>query len=106
MSPTTPPSPPPSHPEPRTPPTPPRVSLEQLDGLPALVDRCVCMDITFAEMLELVEQERLTLQGLMARTGCGTGCTSCRGYVRLVLATGRDRLPVLEPAQIEGFLDR
>ena len=62
---------------------------------PTPVDRCVCRQVLFADLLRLHRQTGAGLDDLRARTGCGTGCGLCVPYIRAALATGRDRLPVL-----------
>lgn len=54
-----------------------------------MVDRCICLDVTFARLKQMSEREGLSLEQLKARTGCCTGCTMCEPYVRLMLRTGR-----------------
>ncbi|MCB9845138.1 MAG: (2Fe-2S)-binding protein [Phycisphaeraceae bacterium] len=53
------------------------------------VDRCVCHDITFARLALLARRERLDLDELSARTGCGTSCGMCRPYLSRMLHEGR-----------------
>ncbi len=64
-----------------------------------MVDRCVCLDITFSTLKRLHKAEGLDLQGLINRTGCCTGCATCEPYVRLTLQTGKTRFPVLTPKE-------
>ncbi len=71
------------------------------------VSRCVCHDVPFSRVLalrdeidpehKLGEDEFLTI--VRARTGAGTGCTTCRPYLRLCLRTGQAQLPVLTAEQ-------
>lgn len=61
------------------------------------VDRCVCMNLTFEHLRSLADEEHLTLAQLQARTHCGTACTLCLPYLRLMMTTGRtsfDPLPM------------
>ena len=60
-----------------------------------MVDRCVCADITFAELRALHQREGLDLEALKARTNCCMGCATCEPYVRLMLKTGATIFPVL-----------
>lgn len=60
-----------------------------------MVDRCLCHDVTFAELLAL-HRQGLTFRQLSQRTGCCTGCGLCEPYVHVVLRTGRVVLPVLD----------
>lgn len=64
-----------------------------------MVDRCVCLDITFSDLKRRHKTEGLDLESLKKETGCCTGCTSCEPYVRLMLKTGRTRFAVLSPQQ-------
>jgi len=64
------------------------------------VNRCVCMDLAFEELLSIARDNGLTYEELSARTGCGRGCGLCGPYVKLMLRTGRTSfepmaLPVL-----------
>lgn len=55
-----------------------------------LIDRCVCMDRSFADLLAQAEREGLDLDEVMAMAGeKGTRCGLCRPYLRVTLATGR-----------------
>ena len=53
------------------------------------IDRCVCMERTFAEAVELSRGEGLSLAQIETRLGCGTGCGLCRPYLRRALRTGQ-----------------
>ena len=52
------------------------------------INRCLCRDRTFAELLPLARDGGWDLEELMRRTGCGAGCGLCRPYLRQMLATG------------------
>jgi len=52
------------------------------------IDRCVCVQSSFAEAIEVSRREGLTLAQLESRLGCGTGCGLCRPYLRRALRTG------------------
>ena len=47
----------------------------------AHVDRCVCHDVTFAQLLEIAEQTGADLEPLAKYTGCTTGCGLCKPYI-------------------------
>lgn len=64
------------------------------------VNRCVCRNVSFRNLLDLHVREGLTLDQLMDRTGCCTGCTTCEPYVRLTLMTGETDHPVLSAREI------
>ncbi|MCL4741346.1 MAG: (2Fe-2S)-binding protein [Phycisphaerales bacterium] len=63
------------------------------------VDRCVCRGVTFAELIRLARSERLSIDGLIERTGCGESCGLCLPYIRLAVATGRATLPIMSDAE-------
>lgn len=67
------------------------------------VDRCVCTDVRFAEMLEL-RARGLRFEQIRERTGCCQQCGMCEPYVRIALATGRRMLPVLKADEIRAAL--
>lgn len=53
------------------------------------VDRCVCADITFAELNRLADERSLDFDALSRETGCAAGCGLCAPYIRETLRTGR-----------------
>jgi len=63
-----------------------------------MVDRCVCHDVTFAQLRALSQLSGADLPALALRTGCGTGCGCCIPYIRLMLRTGQTDFPVLTPS--------
>lgn len=73
---------------------------------PEPVDRCVCLDITFASLIETARREGLDFAALKARTRCSTGCGLCEPYVKLSLATGKDRWPVMSETQTRIMLNQ
>jgi len=52
------------------------------------IDRCVCLNRRFADLLLDARARSLSLAGLMQETGCGDQCGLCRPYLRRMLATG------------------
>ena len=68
------------------------------------VTRCVCHDVTFAELKAVASEAGADLDTLAARTGCGTGCGTCVPYIQLMLKTGRTEFPVLTGAQLSALL--
>jgi bacterioferritin-associated ferredoxin len=52
------------------------------------ITRCLCKGIAFEQLLPSARREGWSLDELMRRTGCGTGCGLCRPYLRRMLATG------------------
>lgn len=71
---------------------------------PGPVTRCCCYDVSFRDLKDLAAATGadLTVLGLM--TGCGTGCGTCRPYIRVMLKTGQTELPVLTDAQVRRIL--
>lgn len=60
------------------------------------VDRCVCHERPFAELLAVARRTGAsTAVELQRHVDFGRGCGTCLPYVELVLATGRTSLPVL-----------
>lgn len=56
---------------------------------PALtIDRCVCRNRQFSELLPLARAGGWGIEALAAETGCGNQCGLCRPYLRRMLATG------------------
>lgn len=52
------------------------------------IERCVCVNVSFAELLESSRAEGLDQEGLERRFGCCRGCGLCAPYVRRMLRTG------------------
>jgi NAD(P)H-nitrite reductase large subunit len=69
---------------------------------PTPVDRCVCHNVMFAELLRLHRETGADLDRLQRLTRCGTSCGVCLPYIRVVLTTGRVRLPVMPFADGPG----
>jgi bacterioferritin-associated ferredoxin len=53
-----------------------------------LVSRCICRNVTFAELLPRARAASWSLDDLMRETGCGAQCGLCRPYLRRMLRTG------------------
>lgn len=68
------------------------------------VNRCVCHDVSFAEIIAAVRERGLSLTRVVEQTGCTTGCGSCEPYIRLALATGRAVLPPMSKPDLERWL--
>lgn len=66
------------------------------------VDRCVCMKVPFDHLVRLHRETGATLDELRELTRCGGGCGLCLPYVRVAIATGRARLPVMTQAQLDA----
>lgn len=67
------------------------------------VDRCVCAHITFEEFKRKAERTGAGFDELCKATGAGMGCGCCRLYLRLVLQTGKTRLPILSPSDFRAL---
>jgi len=61
------------------------------------IDRCYCEAKPFADLLAIAAEERLDLNGLAAREGCGTHCGWCVAYLRRALRTGETAFSELLP---------
>lgn len=53
------------------------------------IDRCVCTDLTFAELLEQARRAGVGLGDLALCTGATLGCGLCKPYLRETLRTGQ-----------------
>lgn len=63
------------------------------------IDRCVCLQREFAELLLLSQLHRWGLEELARATGCSTRCGLCRPYLRRMLLTGET---VFDRILVEG----
>lgn len=52
------------------------------------IDRCVCRQRDFAELLRLAQLNGWDLDALASATGCSRQCGLCRPYLRRMLTTG------------------
>jgi bacterioferritin-associated ferredoxin len=48
--------------------------------------RCECASLSFAEVARRLREERLSLEEVARRTGCGGTCTACLPDLRAFLA--------------------
>ena len=53
-----------------------------------LVNRCICRNTPFAEILPRARVASWSLEDVMRETGCGAQCGLCRPYLRRMLRTG------------------
>ncbi len=60
----------------------------------------MCRQVMFAELIRLHRETGAGLEELQRRTTCGTGCGLCVPYIRVALATGRARLPVMGDSEL------
>ena len=73
---------------------------------PTPVDRCVCVQVMFEDLLRLHRRTGAGFDALQRRTGCGKGCGLCIPYIKAALATGRARLPVMSDAELSRLAGR
>jgi bacterioferritin-associated ferredoxin len=53
------------------------------------IDRCLCEQKTFIDLVQIARRESLNLRGLAKKEGCGTHCGWCVAYLRRALQTGQ-----------------
>ena len=53
---------------------------------PRPMTRCECAEMSFAEIARKLREERLSLEEVARRTGCGGTCTACLPDLRAFLA--------------------
>jgi len=58
------------------------------------VDRCVCKDISFAELLEMAQVLGPDIDLIALSTGAGIDCGTCRPWLERALAEGRDHFEI------------
>jgi bacterioferritin-associated ferredoxin len=73
-------------------------AAEPAGGPTVVIDRCICRNRSFAELLPLARDASWSLAELIRITGCGGQCGLCRPYLREMLATGRIVFHRLLPA--------
>lgn len=61
------------------------------------VDRCVCFNVTFAQLHRFAESRECDEAALRREFQCGRGCGLCIPYIREMLETGRTVFPVNPP---------
>ncbi len=69
------------------------------------VNRCICTNLTFRELIDRSQRESLDFEALRVRTGAGGECTMCAPYIRAALRTGRDSFPVLNESELDALTD-
>ncbi|MEQ8843707.1 MAG: hypothetical protein RIB58_02545 [Phycisphaerales bacterium] len=84
-----------------------RLTLADLDRPTGRVrvERCVCFNQPFTELLRLSREEGLSHAELSDRTGCCTGCGMCKPYVRVVLSTGRTSIPLMNGRDLKAIAE-
>jgi bacterioferritin-associated ferredoxin len=53
------------------------------------IDRCVCYDTPFKEVIKRARPEGWTIEDIQRILGCGGGCGMCKPYLREALKTGQ-----------------
>jgi|RhiMetdeSRZDD1v2_1073273.scaffolds.fasta_scaffold10497_5 bacterioferritin-associated ferredoxin len=64
-----------------------------------LIDRCICRNRSFADLLPEARARSWSLADLIRETGCGGQCGLCRPYLRVMLANGRTAFTELLPME-------
>ena len=67
-----------------------------------MVNRCVCMDCRFSEVLRR-HDEGQSLDEIVDETGCGTVCGMCQPYIKLSILTNRSEL---DPGSVDASKDQ
>lgn len=70
------------------------------------VSRCVCKNVSFAQLIELHERTGADFDTLAKDTGCGSACGMCADYAKAAIVTKRASLPVSTPAQLMLIVKR
>lgn len=53
------------------------------------IDRCVCFNIYFKEILDLMQKEKINSHEARKRLACCSRCRLCSGYIEKMDQTGR-----------------
>ncbi len=59
-----------------------------------MINRCICYDISFAEILKKSIQNKWTAEEAKNEVGCGSACGMCFPYIVEVLKTRITEFPV------------
>ncbi|CAN5862682.1 hypothetical protein BH11PLA1_BH11PLA1_09720 [soil metagenome] len=70
-----------------------------------MVERCVCYDISLAEVRRRVAAGE-TVAEVSKESGCGTGCGLCRAYILAAIEKGVDRVAVMGSAEFRVYGER
>ena len=62
------------------------------------VDRCVCFEVTLAELKAYADSHDAGMPELREHFSCGRGCGLCVPYIEEMLRTGRTEIPLHDPA--------
>ena len=63
-----------------------------------VIDRCVCRQVLFADLLPEARSHAWDLERLIEATGCGAQCGLCRPYLAAMLRDGTTVFHALLPA--------
>ncbi len=69
------------------------------------VDRCVCTQMTFAELKSHADRTGADAGAMRETYGCGGHCGLCLPYIQAMLETGQTRFPVLSTAEVERLVN-
>ena len=69
------------------------------------IDRCICTDRPFADLIEQARDERLSLAILVEETGASACCSMCGPYLRRAYRTGRVAFDYLLQQDDEPYPD-
>ena len=53
-----------------------------------MINKCVCFDKSFSQILALVKEKKWTFEDVQKNLGCGTKCGLCSPYIKDCLKTG------------------
>ncbi len=67
------------------------------DRMALLIDRCICRNRSFADLLPQARAHSWSLNEMIRITGCGGQCGLCRPYLRDMLASGQTAFDHLLP---------
>lgn len=70
------------------------------------VTRCICANMTFADLLDIARASGCAIDELQRRTGCGEGCGTCLPYILRTLETGLTNHPILSEDDCLRILSR
>jgi NAD(P)H-nitrite reductase large subunit len=68
------------------------------------VDRCICRNVTFNQLLELSKHLGCDVEKLQDATNAGYGCGMCVPYIHVAVKTGKSRVPVMSHVQSERVM--
>lgn len=67
------------------------------------VTRCICFDVTFAELKRIADEINGGLLEMHRATGCGARCGLCLPYIQAMIQTGRSTFPVMWTADFQAL---